>query len=48
MKRKDLVQALKELLTDEYDAENWVDKTDAELVQGIIDAGLYYKSQIND
>ena len=48
MERKDLVQALKELLTDEYNAEDWVDKTDAEMMQGIIEAGLYNKSQIND
>lgn len=43
--RKYLVETLRNLLTDEYDAEDLVVLTDAELIQKIIDAAFWYQEE---
>lgn len=47
MKREKLIEALKELLSDEYLAEDLVHLSKKELVQKIIDAALYYQERYN-
>lgn len=48
MKRKTLVNALRELLTDEFDAEDLVSLTEDELVQKIIDVAFWYKDEYDN
>lgn len=47
MKREKLIEALKELLSDEYDAEDLVHLSKKELVQKLIDVALYYQERYN-
>lgn len=47
MKREKLIEALKELLSDEYLAEDLVHLSKKELVQKIIDVALYYQERYN-
>ena len=47
MKREKLIEALKELLSDEYDAEDLVHLSKNELVQKLIDVALYYQERYN-
>lgn len=46
--RKELVDILKELLSDEYDANDLVHLTDGELVNKIIDTAIWYRDSYND
>lgn len=46
--RKELVDILKELLSDEYDANDLVYLTDGELVNKIIDTAIWYRDSYND
>lgn len=46
--RKYLIEVLRNLLTDEYDAEDLVALTDAELVQKIIECAQYYQDEYNE
>lgn len=46
--RKELVDILKELLSDEYDANDLVYLTDGELVNKIIDSAIWYRDSYND
>ena len=46
--RKELVDILKELLSDEYDANDLVYLTDGELVNKIIDSAIWYRDSFND
>lgn len=46
--RKELVDILKELLSDEYDASELVYLTDGELVNKIIDTAIWYRDSYND
>lgn len=46
--RKELVDILKELLSDEYDANDLVHLTDGELVNRIIDSAIWYRDSFND
>jgi hypothetical protein len=48
MKRRDLVEALEILLTDEYDSSELVYLTDDELVERIINAAYYYMDIFNN
>jgi len=48
MKRRDLVEALEILLTDEYDPSELVYLTDDELVERIINAAYYYMDISNN
>jgi len=43
MKRKELVLALRVLLSDEFNSDDWIDKSEEDLIYAIIDAGLHYK-----
>lgn len=47
MKREKLIEALKELLSDEYLAEDLVHLSKKELVQKLIDVALYYQERYN-
>jgi hypothetical protein len=47
MNRRKLVEALEELLSDEFDSSELVYLTDEELVNAIIEAGLFYKYENN-
>lgn len=47
MKRKELIESLKELLSDEWDATEWHNATKDEILLGIIDAAFYYKNLVN-
>jgi hypothetical protein len=47
MKRKELIESLKELLSDEWDATEWHNATKDEILLGIIDAAFYYKNIVN-
>lgn len=46
--RRELVDILKELLSDEYDANDLVYLTDGELVNKIIDSAIWYRDSFND
>lgn len=48
MKRRDLVEALEILLTDEYDSSELVYLNDDELVERIINAAYYYMDIFNN
>jgi len=48
MIRRDLVEALEILLTDEYDSSELVYLTDDELVERIINAAYYYMDIFNN
>jgi hypothetical protein len=48
MKRRDLVEALEILLTDEYDSSELVYLTDDELIERIINAAYYYMDISNN
>jgi hypothetical protein len=47
MNRKKLVEALEELLSDEFDSSELVYLNDEELVNAIIEAALFYKYENN-
>jgi hypothetical protein len=46
--RKYLIESLKELLSDEWNAEDFVDATQDEIIVAIINAGKYYQNYNND
>lgn len=46
--RKELVEILEDLLGDEFKSSEIVYLTDAELIQSIIDAAIYFRDQYNE
>ena len=48
MTRRELVEHLEALLTDEFDSSELVYETDEQLIKRIIDAAYYYQQQYND
>lgn len=48
MTRRDLVEALEILLTDEYDSSELVYLTDDELIERIVNAAYYYMDISNN
>jgi hypothetical protein len=48
MKRRDLVEALEILLSDEFDSSELVYLTDNELIERIINAAYYYMDNFNN
>jgi hypothetical protein len=48
MNRRKLVEALEELLTDEFDSSELVYLTENELIEKIIEAAFYYKEEFNN
>lgn len=46
--REYLIETLRNLLSDEYNAEDLVALTNAELVQKIIDCAEYYQNEYNN
>ena len=46
--RRDLVEALEELLSDEFDSSELVYLTEEELIRSIINAANFYKEAAND
>jgi hypothetical protein len=47
LSRKDLVIALEELLSDEFDSSELVYLTEEELIKSIINAAIFYKEEAN-
>ena len=45
--RRELIEALQELQSDEYNAEDLVFLTDGQIMQKIIDAAFYYMGEYN-
>ena len=45
MTRKELVEHLEELLSDEFDSSELVYETDEQLIKRIIDAAFWYKDK---
>lgn len=43
MTRKQIIENLRQLASDEFDAEEYVSLSDAELVNAVIDIAWYYK-----
>jgi hypothetical protein len=48
MKRRDLVEALEILLSDEFDSHELVYLTDDELIERIVNAAYYYMDNFNN
>jgi hypothetical protein len=48
MKRKELVEHLKNLLSDEFDSRELVYYTDEELITAIINTAYFYQEFYND
>jgi hypothetical protein len=48
MTRRELVEHLEALLTDEFDSSELVYETDEQLIQRIIDAAYYYQREYNN
>ena len=46
--RRDLVEALEELLSDEFDSSELVYLTEEELIRSIINAANFYKTEANN
>jgi hypothetical protein len=46
--RRDLVDALELLLSDEFDSSELVYLTEEELIRSIINAAIFYKENVND
>lgn len=46
--RKDLVERLKALLTDEFDAEQLVYETETELINRLFEVAEYYQNESNN
>jgi hypothetical protein len=47
LSRKDLVIALEELLSDEFDSSELVYLTEEELIKSIINSAFFYKNEAN-
>lgn len=48
MTRRELVEHLEALLTDEFDSSELVYETDEQLIQRIINAAYYYQEEFNE
>ena len=46
--RRELIEALQELLSDEYNADDFVFLTDGQIMHKIIDAAFYYMGEYNN
>jgi lipoate-protein ligase A len=45
--RRDLVETLEELLSDEYDSSELVYLTEEDLIRAIMNAAIFYKEDLN-
>lgn len=48
MTRRDIVEILENLLSDEFDSSELVYETDAQLLNRIIDCAIYYRDECNE